>query len=154
VYPTLVPLALLTGGLLAAWSRRASVALARWVVPVALACGALVFWTKPQWLGRDTDAPFKAQASTLRTILPQDVPIPLLGGPSWRLSNPLMYYDGLEVGETSVDVAAAVTAASRLPRPLLLVENARRDALAREGPPTRTVAELRLWQLVELTDDR
>jgi hypothetical protein len=154
VYPTLIPMALLAGSLLWSWLPQVSRVLARKIVPGVLVAGAIVFWVAPQWLGRDVDAAFKSEATTLQTALPAGTSIPLLGKPAWRLASPLLYYGHQKVGPTGTDIQAMVSAARRLPRPLLLIEKSRREALTREGIAARTVATLRHWELVELNDVR
>lgn len=150
VWPTVVPLALLSGWLLAAWSARAVRILARWVVPAALAAGGVVYWVSPGLISRDVDAPFKAQAAVLRGAEPEGSRIPLLGSFAWDLANPLLYYGHQLVGTSGEDPAPILAAAEALSRPVLLVEKSRLGDLEKGGVLFAPIAELPRWSLVEL----
>jgi len=150
IWPIVVPLALLSGAMVTLWSAR----LARWIrvaVPVAMVVGAVVFWVQPGLLTRDQNATIKAAGPQLRELLPQYTEVPLLGGYSRRLANPLLYYGG-QLVEPFDDATAALAAARALPRSLVWVERSRREEWEVLGVASETVVAHHDWDLVALPD--
>ena len=149
LFPLLVPLALLGAWLVADRLSPFILKTHFWIVPVLLAVTGSVFWISPEKLTRDLNAPFKDNALRLASLLPAGTDIPLLGKHSWGLANPLLYYGKHAPGPTLNNVSAAIRAAEKLPRPVLVVEAEHLNDLQAGGRNFLEISHLRSWVVVE-----
>ena len=124
VFAILPALALIGAGWVAARWPSATRLVATRVVPALMIAGGVVLWVRPQVLTRDTNRPFQHAAEVFAQRVPPRVEVAFLGDDYWRFANPIMWYDGRELGTDAVTLEEAMLRA-RASGGLLLVERRR-----------------------------
>jgi len=148
LFPILPPLALCTGHWLARAMPRGALWVSRCVAPSIALVVAIVFWASPRLLTRDLNAPFKEQASVLRSSIPPDEGLTYLGDRYWEFANPLMYYVERSLEPSAPNARDALDTARRNRSRMLLVDRNRLGELGEAVNRYQTVLEGQRWVLL------
>jgi len=124
VFAMFTALALIGGAWLDARWPRATRVFATRVVPALMIAGGVVLWVRPLLLTRDVNRPFHDAAAIFAERVPLRVEVAFLGDDYWRYANPLLWYDGRELG-TDARTSAEAMLRARVSGGLLLVERRR-----------------------------